>query len=139
MGREKRSTHRKTIDYLLFHPEIFGIEKKEIFTSNAEQNLFLRGKTYAKPDIVYFLRPFSRGVVVVEYKSNGKNSLRNKGKIQLERAINHYMDAGISAIGYLLEGELPAINTGNGNGFKEKKYTVTKINPTPRIKKESLE
>jgi len=136
MGREKGSTHRKTIEYLLLHPEIFGIEKRELFTSSPEQNLFSRGKTYGKPDIVYFLRPSSRGVVVVEYKSNGTTSLRSKGKIQIERAVNHYRDFGIPAVGYLLEGELPMINTGNGNGngHKEKKYVVTKIDPPKRIK-----
>lgn len=134
MGREKRSTHRKTIDYLLLHPEIFGIDKKELLASSSEQNLFLRGKTYGKLDIIYFLRPFSKGVVIVEYKSNGTTSLRAKGKNQVERAVNHYRDAGISATGYLLEGELPMINTGNGNGCKEKKYSVTKIDPPKRVK-----
>jgi len=136
MGREKRSTHKKTVDYLLLHPEIFGIDKKELFTSSSEQNLFSRGKTYGKPDIVYTLRPFIKGVVIVEYKSNGKTSLRSKGKSQIEKAVNHYRDVGIPAIGYLLEGELPMINTGNGNGngHKEKKYAVTKIDPPKRIK-----
>ncbi|MFH1365245.1 MAG: hypothetical protein ABIH28_01525 [archaeon] len=134
MGRENRSSHRKTIDYLLLHPEIFGIDKKNLFTSSSEQNLFSRGKTYGKPDIVYVLRPSSRGVVIVEYKSNGKTSLRSKGKSQIEKAVNHYRDIGIFVIGYLLEGELPMINAGNGNGHKEKKYVLTKIDPPKRVK-----
>ena len=132
MSREKRNNHGKTIDYLLLHPEIFGIAKKELFISSSEQNLFSRGKTYGKPDIVYFLRPLSKGVVVVEYKSDGTTSLRSKGKIQVERAINHYRDAGVSAIGYLLGGELSMVNT--GNGYKERKYVITKIDPPKRIK-----
>jgi hypothetical protein len=132
MGREKGSNHGKTIEYLLLHPELFGITKRELFSSSSEQNLFSRGKQYGKTDIVYFLRPLSKGVIVVEYKSNGANSLISKGKIQIERAINHYRDFGIPAIGYLVEGKILMNKNGNGNR-KAKKYTVTKVNPIKRI------
>jgi len=141
MVRESRSAHKKTLDYLLFHPEIFGIEKREIFTSSSEQVLFHRGKPYGRVDLVYFLRPIERGTIVVEYKSTSSYPLRKKGKIRVERAVHHFRDGGIPSIGYLIEGELPFLNgTTNGtkpgehNGY-EKKYCITRINPVQRFKK----
>jgi len=122
-----KKPHKRALDYLSTHPDLFFLEKRDISAVCSELKIFSRGRQYGEIDLVYFLYPAEKGVVVVEYKSTHSTNSRSRGKVQVERAMNHYLRGGIPVKGYLLEGIVPFVNGHAQNRKREKKYCTTQV------------
>ncbi|MBU1136593.1 MAG: hypothetical protein ABIG37_01500 [Nanoarchaeota archaeon] len=104
MAKEERSLHRRALEVLRLHPEIIGLQKKEVLTSSVEVALFKRGSFYTSVDLIYWLK--SRKVVIVEYKSNGEKNLKERGEGQLEKSVDFYQkEICVPAEGRLITGD----------------------------------
>ena len=100
----KSNKHLLALQYLAKHPEIIGLDRKNVLTAAIEQTLFQGGKFICDVDLVYMTR--GPKALIIEYKANGHDKrLVERGNSQLERAVDHYQKfLGIPAEGRLITG-----------------------------------
>jgi len=89
MSNGRNSSHSKALEEICKKTNYYlGIKPRDILTDSKEQNLIYRGSHYLQPDIVLELK--SGLVVLIEYKSCEENSLVEKGREQLKKAMIFY-------------------------------------------------
>ena len=104
MVKESNGAHRKAIRLLEENPALIGIPRLKVLTASPEQVLFYRGKFFCRVDLVYGMKDGS--VIIVEYKANGEKRLIEKGKSQLEKAVDFYQKIiQVPAQGRLVTGD----------------------------------
>jgi hypothetical protein len=96
MGRKKVSCHRQALEKIASQPELIHIKRDIILSSSIEQQLYLEGKFYCEPDLVFMVNSaeefneISLKAIIIEYKANGTHRAKNKGESQLAKAVDYY-------------------------------------------------
>jgi hypothetical protein len=78
----ENSAHRRALEEIALHPDLFGISN--VVSSIIEMNLLDKKGLIAQPDVVFYCS--NREVYILEYKGNGNGEFLARAQEQLLKA-----------------------------------------------------
>lgn len=90
MGKANRSKHSEQLTDRALHPDIVGINKKNLVFIAREGLLLSDGKLIGEPDLVFL--DISDGLTILEHKVNNSPANYQRAREQLLRARRRFED-----------------------------------------------